>query len=35
MYGTIHLTIGAGIPVVGGHIELDGEVVQENAEWTF
>ena len=53
MYGTIHLAIGAGIPVVGGtnqsathwdmvkdlrnggRIELDGEVVQENGEWTF
>jgi aminopeptidase len=53
MYGTIHLAIGAGIPVAGGknesathwdmvkdlrgggRIELDGEVVQENGEWTF
>jgi aminopeptidase len=53
MYGTIHLAVGAGIPVVGGlnksathwdmvkdlrnggRIELDGEVVQENGEWTF
>jgi aminopeptidase len=53
IYGTIHLAIGAGIPVAGGHnqsathwdmvkdlrergrIELDGEVVQENGEWTF
>jgi aminopeptidase len=53
IYGTIHLAIGAGIPVVGGtnksathwdmvkdlrnggRIELDGEVVQENGEWTF
>jgi aminopeptidase len=53
MYGTIHLAIGAGIPIAGGtnqsathwdmvkdlrdggRIELDGEVVQENGEWTF
>jgi aminopeptidase len=53
MYGTIHLAVGAGIPVAGGknqsathwdmvkdlrgggRIELDGEVVQENGEWTF
>ena len=53
IYGTIHLAIGAGIPVAGGtnesathwdmvkdlrnggRIELDGEVVQENGEWTF
>jgi aminopeptidase len=53
IYGTIHLAVGAGIPVAGGHnqsathwdmvkdlrtggrIELDGEVVQENGEWTF
>jgi aminopeptidase len=53
IYGTIHLAIGAGIPIAGGHnqsathwdmvkdlrqggrIELDGELVQENGEWTF
>jgi len=53
MYGTIHLAVGAGIPIAGGmnqsathwdmvkdlrgggRIELDGEVVQENGEWTF
>lgn len=53
MYGTIHLAVGANIPVAGGtnesathwdmvkdlrnggRIELDGEVVQENGEWTF
>jgi aminopeptidase len=53
MYGTIHLAIGAGIPIAGGtnqsathwdmvkdlrdggRIELDGEAVQENGEWTF
>ena len=53
MYGTIHLAVGAGIPVAGGknrsathwdmvkdlrnggRIECDGEVVQENGEWTF
>jgi aminopeptidase len=53
IYGTIHLAIGAGIPIAGGknesathwdmvkdlrgggRIELDGEVVQENGEWTF
>ena len=53
MYGTIHLAVGAGIPIAGGtnqsathwdmvkdlrqggRIECDGEVVQENGEWTF
>ncbi len=53
IYGTIHLAVGAGIPIAGGknqsathwdmvkdlrnggRIELDGEVVQENGEWTF
>jgi aminopeptidase len=53
IYGTIHLAIGAGIPVAGGknesathwdmvkdlrnggRIELDGEVVQKDGEWTF
>jgi aminopeptidase len=53
MYGTIHLAVGAGIPIAGGknqsathwdmvkdlrdggRIELDGEIVQENGEWTF
>ena len=53
MYGTIHLAVGAGIPIAGGknqsathwdmvkdlrgggRIELDGELVQENGEWTF
>ena len=54
MYGTIHLAVGAGLPVDrrherrapshwdmvkdlrnGGRIELDGEVVQQNGEWTF
>jgi aminopeptidase len=53
IYGTIHLAVGAGIPVAGGknqsathwdmvkdlrsggRIELDGEVVQEDGEWTF
>jgi aminopeptidase len=53
MYGTIHLAVGASIPIAGGtnqsathwdmvkdlrnggRIELDGEVVQENGEWTF
>jgi aminopeptidase len=53
IYGTIHLAIGAGIPIAGGQnqsathwdmvkdlrqggrIELDGELVQENGEWTF
>ena len=53
MYGTIHLAVGAGIPIAGGknesathwdmvkdlrrggRIECDGEVVQENGQWTF
>ncbi|MEP6909081.1 MAG: aminopeptidase [Actinomycetota bacterium] len=53
IYGTIHLAVGASIPISGGtnesathwdmvkdlrnggRIELDGEVVQENGEWTF
>jgi aminopeptidase len=53
IYGTIHLAIGAGIPIAGGknesathwdmvkdlrnggRIELDGEVVQKDGEWTF